>query len=415
MTVLLFRPQAVTAATAETRVPAMPPAPMSWRILTGFLMLIAATAVVFVSTAGYARKETAAGVLAPTTGAVRVITARAGLVADLMVKEGDEVEAGQILLTLDSRQMLQEGGSLEASLTAALLRQTHLLREQIAAEETRASTESARIRAVLASTQTELASLRAERALQLERIALAGERLGILRRLQADGHVAKAEQREQESVWLSERQTLIALDREIAAAEAAEAEAEAERDQLAPQIASRLAELRSLLADVEQRKLEVTARGAQVVRAPVSGRVAAVQATVGSPVDPGRPVLTLMPKGSELRAELYVASRAIGFVAIGQRVRLMYDAFPFQRFGTYSGIVESVSGTVFTPQDATGAFPIKEPAYRVVARLDRQEVDAFGRSVSLQPDMTVMADIVLEERSVLEWLLEPLFSARGRM
>ena len=58
---------------------------------------------------------------------------------------------------------------------------------------------------------------------------------------------------------------------------------------------------------------------------------------------------------------------------------------------------------------------IKEPSYRIVVRLARQDVDAFGQSVPLQPDMTVKADIVLEERSILEWLLEPLFSARGRM
>ncbi|MGZ9042703.1 MAG: HlyD family efflux transporter periplasmic adaptor subunit, partial [Allosphingosinicella sp.] len=309
----------------------------------------------------------------------------------------------------------QEGGTLEASLTEALVLQTQFLRERIAAEESQAATENARLTALLAGTDSELAALRAERSLQAERIALAGERLDILRRLQAGGHIVKAEQRAQEEVWLSQRQALVALDRQIAAAESAKAEAQAQRDQLAPQMASRLAELRSLLADVEQRKMEVTAQGSEVVRAPVAGRVAAVQTTLGGTVDPSRPVLTLMPKGSELRAELYVASRAIGFVSIGQRVRLMYDAFPFQRFGTYGGVVESVSGSVFTPQDATGPFSIKEPSYRVVARLDRQDVDAFGQAVHLQPDMTVMADILLEERSVLEWLLEPLLSAKGRM
>jgi membrane fusion protein len=221
MTVLLFRQQALTAATLDTAVPAMPPAPMSWRILTGFLVLMAGAAVIFVTTAGYARKEPAVGVLAPTTGAVRVVPARAGRVAELKVTEGDRVEAGQILLTLDSRQMLQEGGTLEASLTEALVLQTQFLREQVTAEETKATTENARLTALLTSTKTELAALRAERSLQAERIALAAERLDILRRLYSDGHVAKAEHRAQEEVWLSQRQALVVLDRQIAAAGAA--------------------------------------------------------------------------------------------------------------------------------------------------------------------------------------------------
>jgi membrane fusion protein len=415
MKVLLFRQQALSASASETSVPAMSPAPISWRVLTGFLASVAAAGVVFVTTAGYARKETALGTLTPADGAVRVVPARAGVVASLSVREGDRVEAGKTLLTLDSRQVLEDGGTLESSLIDALSRQAQLLREQIGAEEARSAAEADRLRALLAGAETELASLRAERLLQAERIALAGERLDTLRRLRSNGHVTKADQRAQEEVWLAQRQALVALERRISTAEADRAQALTQRDQIAPQMAARLAQLRSGLADLEQRRAEVTARGSQVVRAPVAGRVAALQTGVGRAVDASRPVMTLVPEGSGLRAELYVASRAIGFVSAGQRVRLMYDAFPFQRFGVYGGVVEAVSETVFTPQDAAGPFPIREPSYRVIVRLDRQDVDAFGQAVPLQPDMTVSADIVLEERSILEWLAEPLLSARGRM
>jgi membrane fusion protein len=415
MTVLLFRKQALAAATSETQVMALPPAPVSWRILTSFLALMAVIIVAFVTAAGYARKETAVGALAPVTGAVQIVPVRAGLVASLLVKEGDRVEAGQVLLTLDSRQTLEDGGTLEASLTNALARQSKLLRDQIAAEDRKASAEDARLASLIKGTESELVALRAERSLQVERITLASERLETLRGLRKGGYVAKTDLRSQEEVWLSQRQSLVALDRQIAASEGDLAQARDQRDQIAPQTASKLAQLTSSLADLEQRQAEVTARGEQVVRSPVAGRVSALQTTIGRTVDPSRPVMTLMPEGSELRAELYVASRAIGFVAEGQRVRLMYDAFPFQRFGAYAGTVEQVSATVFTPNDATGTVSIKEPSYRIVVRLARQDVDAFGQAVPLQPDMTVKADIVLEERSILEWLLEPLYSARGRM
>jgi membrane fusion protein len=47
--------------------------------------------------------------------------------------------------------------------------------------------------------------------------------------------------------------------------------------------------------------------------------------------------------------------------------------------------------------------------------LARQSIDAFGREVALQPDMTLSADVILEKRSLLEWLFEPLFGVRGRL
>ncbi|MFL5160676.1 MAG: HlyD family efflux transporter periplasmic adaptor subunit, partial [Microvirga sp.] len=121
------------------------------------------------------------------------------------------------------------------------------------------------------------------------------------------------------------------------------------------------------------------------------------------------------PEGASLLAELFVPSRAIGFVEPGQRVRLMVDAFPYQRFGTLGGSVATVSRAVLSPNEVLGKVALTEPAYRITVRLDRQDIDAFGRAAPLQPDMTLKADIVLEGRSLVAWLFEPLISVRGRM
>jgi membrane fusion protein len=54
------------------------------------------------------------------------------------------------------------------------------------------------------------------------------------------------------------------------------------------------------------------------------------------------------------------------------------------------------------------------PSYRVTVSVDRQSIEAFGRSFPLGADMTVKADIVFDRRSLLEWVLEPVLSLRGR-
>ena len=98
----------------------------------------------------------------------------------------------------------------------------------------------------------------------------------------------------------------------------------------------------------------------------------------------------------------------MGFVNEGQEVRLLYDAFPYQQFGSYLGTVTAVSGTIIAPNEAIVPFDLREPTYRVSVALNRLEVDAFGKSVRLQPGMMLQANFVLERRSFLDWLLEPL-------
>ena len=65
-----------------------------------------------------------------------------------------------------------------------------------------------------------------------------------------------------------------------------------------------------------------------------------------------------------------------------------------------------------TGADVAGSVPLREPAYKVTVALDRQDVTAYGQRVALKPDMLLKADIVLDSRSFLAWLLDPLFSAR---
>jgi membrane fusion protein len=71
-----------------------------------------------------------------------------------------------------------------------------------------------------------------------------------------------------------------------------------------------------------------------------------------------------------------------------------------------------VSQTILTSSDAIGPIALKEPAYRVTVALDREDIDAFGKRIPLQPDMLLKADILLEKRSLISWLTSPLTGIR---
>jgi membrane fusion protein len=388
---------------------------LRWMWPTLLLAGAAIAAGTFAATASYARRQPTIGALAPAAGAVRVAPPRAGTIAALHVEQGRQVGAGDALFTLDFGQSLDGGGTLDAALREALDRQEALLRDQLAAEATRTITERARLESRLAGLEAETRALTAQRGLQDRRALLAEERAREAMELRRRGLLSETELRAREDAALAQRLDLAALDQRLAAMAQDAAQTALQRDTLAAESADREARLRTGLSDVQRQRAEIAAQRAIVVRAPVAGRVTAMQAAPGHRADPARPLLTLVPRDSALRAELFVPSRAIGFVQPGQQVRLMYDAFPFQHFGTHRGTVESVSEAMVAPDDIAGPVRPQGPAYRVAVTLDRATLNAGGREMPLQPDMTLRADIVLEHRSLIAWVLEPLFAARGRM
>ena len=123
----------------------------------------------------------------------------------------------------------------------------------------------------------------------------------------------------------------------------------------------------------------------------------------------------MLPKGSGLHVELLVPTRAIGFLAKGQEVVLRYDAFPYERFGQYRGTISDIGRNVWTPGERIGTLTAKEPVYRVDVNLERQAVAALGQEFPLRPGMLVNADLLLERRTLLEWIFEPVLQLKGRL
>jgi membrane fusion protein len=148
--------------------------------------------------------------------------------------------------------------------------------------------------------------------------------------------------------------------------------------------------------------------------APISGRISNLNVRKGYAVDAQRLVMAIVPDGAALEAELFVPTSAAAFVKVGQEVRLLYDAFPYQRFGSGTGSIVQVSQNAVVPGDLATPQAFDEPVYVVRVRLGDATMTAFGEKVSLKPGMTLKANVVLEQRSIFAWIFEPLYAVRGR-
>src|SRR5229473_3517016 len=225
----------------------------------------------------------------------------------------------------------------------------------------------------------------------------------------------RAEVEKRQSAALAAEQELAGLQRQISAMEREISDIGARISAILIEKETIRAESQSAAASVEQRSIDAEARRVQWVLSPVAGRIAALPGAEGQPVSLGGTVAIVIPEGARIEAELLAPSSGAGFIRPGQEVRLMLQAFPYQRFGTVKGAVKTISKTVLGPTEISiPGLKIEEPVFRVRVTLPRDEIDAYGEPIPLQPGMLLSADVIFDRRSLIQWLFDPLFAVARR-
>ncbi len=387
---------------------------LSSRVLAALLSIVVVVGAIFSATASYARKETVAGWLAPQHGMIRVAARNGGTVAEIHVSEGQVVQSGAPIATLRLSSDLASGDSFVA-LSNSLEAQRAAAQASASAAEATLTAEQRQLMDRRRALQRELAETRRNLAFQAERLKLAHAEVERAETIAAQGFLPRRELEARRSAELAARQEESSLASQALGYERQIGEVQARLEAIPIDLQAARASAASVDAGLVQQGIQVETQGRYVVVAPVTGRVAALPFDTGQTVATGTAIAVMTAGDSALQGDLYAPSRAAGFIKPGQEVRLMYQAFPYQKFGAGRGVVESVSRTVLSPSEvAIPGLQFQEPVFRVRVKLDRHTVSAYGQDVPLQPGMLVSADVVIDRRSLLEWLLEPLYAAGRR-
>ena len=187
-----------------------------------------------------------------------------------------------------------------------------------------------------------------------------------------------------------------------------------QRAQITPAIESETSQIRSAKSQLETSLADLSVQDGYVVRAPISGRITSLNYRVGEAVNNATPLASISPPKGGLVAELLLPTRAAGFVKNGEKVRIMIDAFPYQKFGVLHGEIIEITRSAFRPGEIISPVEFKEPVYRIRARLDSEQIKTYNTTEELQSGMTLKADIITDTRSFLEWILDPLMAARAK-
>jgi membrane fusion protein len=380
------------------------------------LAIVAAAAVLCLLFFGsYTSKAAISGYLVPRQGLIRVSAPQSGVVTSLYVGEGEQVAKGTPLLAISTEiQSLTIGATREEMIAKLRERRDSTIleksvQEQLFDEEARSVTQR------LGAMRGESNHIAQEVELQRERLHVSEMTANRMRTLRSRGlatepaaEEAEQERREQASKLLELQRLQSALQRNLS-------ELESQLQQLPLKRRKQLGEIERSVSGLEQELVQLESQREIVLVAPRDGTVTAIQVSPGGNVGPDRPLLSIVPSGAVLQAELFGPSRAIGFIHAGQPV-----LFPYQKFGFYKGVVTSVSRAAINsselPQQVaslSNSTGVGEPVYRIVVELAEQTVMAYGAPVPLQPGMQVEAHVSIEKRRLFEWVLDPLFAVTG--
>jgi membrane fusion protein len=389
--------------------------PLSVSILTGCAAFVAIAVIAFVIWGEYTRKAHVSGYLAPSMGLIKVYAPEPGTLIEKHVREGQVVKRGDRLFVLSTERSSRETPEAQSAAISKLQERRDSLKEDFAKQGNIAQIEQRTLQERIMGMEAEAVQIGVEINLQKQRVEGSREVLGRFRRLQATQSVSDLQAQEKQQELLDQQYRLQELERQ-------RLNREREIKELRLQVLSdelkaknHQAAIGRDVATLEQQLTEYESRRNLVITAPRDGIVTTILAERGQVAQTTSPLLSILPEGATLEAQLLIPSRAIGFIAPGQSVAVRYQAFPYQRFGSHKGEVREIAKTLIRPNEVDLPVALNEPVYRVTVALASQTVEAYRQDIPLQSGMLLDADVSLDHRRLIEWVFDPLFSVTGKL
>ena len=418
----------------------LPKLPQAIFYTVGILLVILLAWAIFAKVDIVAVAE---GKLVPATFTKIVQPAEAGVISEILVQEGDRVEKGQILIRLDptvagadSRSLASElalkrltlrrvdaelaGQSLaikdgdDPAMMAQVQAQANAHRQAFTDSLAQEVATRERARNELRSSQETLTKLKTTLP-GYQQSALAHSKLvaeGFLSPIAGNDKEREAIEKSQDlkaqaATVQGLLSTITAQDKKMAGL------ASTFRSQLLIERTEAMGQLAKLEQDTEKMGYKA---GLLALKAPQAGIVKDVATTSkGAVVQPGMVLLTLVPRGESLLAEVQVKNEDVGFVRIGQNVRLKVAAYPFQKYGLIEGRIQTLASDAQVGNNNTGQTAPQ--GYKALVRLDTQFLESVrgevGQRMGLEAGMQVAAEIHQGRRTIMEYLLSPVQKVAG--
>ena len=402
------------------------------------ILVCGATLALLIAWASFAQVDEVTrgmGKIIPSSKAQLVQPSEPSVVSEILVRGGQMVKAGDVLVRLDDSMSASELGELQAENERLAARSNRLAGEAVGgggigdcgegtvcADERRlqqarlgaARSREAALTSAIEQRRRDLSEAQATVNSLQSSVQLANEQVEMLRPLAQQGIVPQTE-------FLTAQRELVDVRGRLAAARQAAGRAQAS-------IAEAQSDLSAARLDFRQQALnersevqtrlavnEESLRGAEArqqrneLRAPVDGIVNDVQiTTVGGFVSPGENLMQVIPVGDKLLVEARVSPSDIAFIKVGDRANVRVTAYDFSTYGGLTGRVEQISADSIYDEVEQVTY------YSVLVQTDQAFIKAGTQELPIVPGMICDVEIITGRKSILAYLMKPINRALGR-
>lgn len=321
-----------------------------------------------------------------------------GILSELLVHEGQEVEQGQVLARLQGTEFRTSADDLQEKLDALEVRQLRLEAEMAGEDAFDVPDDlAARVPNVLASEKA-LLSARVDDYLARK-----------------DGAMAVLKQAEAERSMMEDmlKKNVVALI-EVTRARKAHSDAQLKYNEIVTQAELERAEdysdtLKELASVKQALTLAQDQLGRTVITAPMRGIVNNLTVTtIGGVIRPGEELVQIIPVDEELFIEAHVRPEDIAHVEPGQEATIKLSAYDYTIYGSLKGTVQVVSADTFKDE----RDPDAQPYYRVTATVDLDSLTERQQKIEIRPGMRAQVELHTGSKTFLQYLLKPLYKSR---
>lgn len=361
------------------------------------------------------RKETVIGYLTPQDGVIKVFSGRAGILEELMVSEGDYIKKGQAIGTISNFHNLPNGDELSSAIYSEKINQISAYKSQIELLKQKNHFKEQRLQGRLHILNIRNDILNTRRDILLETKKIKEKQFKKNTPLYSKGYITSTTYEQSKEEFLKSIDELNMIDESLSLLKEEVHILKSDLASIPHELKSELLTVEVLISELKNDLKKLESNHAFVKVAPESGYISTIHPNKGSHINENSLLLSIIPVDSSLIAEFLLPSRSSGFVKHSNKVKVRFDAFPYQKFGFIEGEVISIDDSLTLPSQNDLPIALNEPIYRIRVKLSANSIKAYGQNFKLKIGMMASADIILENRSLLDWILEPIYTIKGNI
>ncbi|PJK13644.1 hypothetical protein CO614_00705 [Lysobacteraceae bacterium NML120232] len=365
----------------------------------------------------YTRTVKVRGAIVPSLGLTAISAESGGQVQKILVSEGDYINAGEPLVSFSRNLFLSESGNQQSAVLEELNSKKYILISQLELNKDGYNKQRTSVIEAINSSTLQIDVIKKQRVVVNDELENKIIRMEEIRPLIEKSYISKIEADQYASSIASAKVQLLQLEQQEIALAAKVGDYKTRLSELDSSFNAAENDINIRISDINQQIINVEATQSWVLHAPVSGVVSALLVDTSQSVKVGDHILSIFSKDDKLKGYAIIPNSSSGLISQGQKVIIRYNAYPHQKFGNYFGVINKITRSTISDRhivnsDLEGS---SGDPFKAEIEIDQVPISDGEIYYNLKPGMTFDAEIIVDRRNIVDWLLDPVRGIKNKI